>query len=82
MLKETSMADKKIICTQCNETFLLTANEMDRIMAKGFGLPKRCPECRKKKNKMNQPAEDYGRSRGRRRNHRRPRYDEFDDNAY
>lgn len=74
------MEDKKIVCAQCNEIFTLTNEEMERILSRGFGLPKRCPDCRKKKNKMSKSFDDFG--KGRRKNHRRNRFDESDDYAY
>ena len=45
------MRDRVITCIQCENTFLLTVTEQERLLAKGFGLPKRCSECRKKKGK-------------------------------
>lgn len=72
------MENKKIVCVQCNEIFAITYEEMEWILAKGFGLPKRCPDCRKKKNKMSPSSGDYGKSKGRKREHRRNREDDFD----
>ena len=75
------MEGKKIVCAQCNEAFYLTSEEMEKMLSKGFGLPKRCPDCRKKKNKMGKSPEDFGRTRGRKRNSRRDYFDE-DDYSY
>jgi len=72
------MKDKTIVCAQCNGTFILSAEEMERILSKGFGLPKRCPDCRKKKNKVGKSSDDYGRVKGRKRNSRRDLFDEND----
>ena len=45
------MKDKMIICIQCGSPFVLTVAEQDRLYEKGFGTPKRCPDCRQKKSK-------------------------------
>ena len=46
------MKDKSITCIQCESPFVLTAVEQERFLARGFGIPKRCPNCRKKKLKI------------------------------
>ena len=45
------MKDKVMTCIQCGTEFVFSGQEHARFMAKGFGVPKRCPECRKKKAK-------------------------------
>jgi len=45
------MSDKTISCIQCGTSFVFTAQEQARFMARGFNMPKRCPECRKNKSK-------------------------------
>ena len=43
------MKDKRITCIQCEKPFVFSATEQERFMTLGFAIPKRCPECRKKK---------------------------------
>ena len=43
------MKDKSIICIQCANPFVFSVAEQERFIASGFAIPKRCPECRKKK---------------------------------
>jgi NAD-dependent SIR2 family protein deacetylase len=43
------MKDKSIICIQCENPFVFSVSEQERFIASGFAIPKRCPECRKKK---------------------------------
>ena len=45
------MKDKTIVCIQCGDTFVFTVGEQERFLSHGFNMPKRCPECRKKKAK-------------------------------
>ena len=40
-------------CKQCGEEFTLTDSEMKFYNDKGLNLPKRCSECRKKNNNIN-----------------------------
>ncbi|NQT56285.1 MAG: zinc-ribbon domain containing protein [Desulfobacteraceae bacterium] len=49
--KRSVIRDRVITCIQCENTFLLTVAGQERLLAKGFDLPKRCSECRKKKGK-------------------------------
>jgi uncharacterized protein with PIN domain len=42
------MADKFIICKDCNTEFVFTDGEQNFYKEKGFeNEPQRCPECRK-----------------------------------
>lgn len=42
------MADKKIICRDCNSEFVFTDREQAFYKEKGFeNEPQRCPDCRK-----------------------------------
>ena len=51
-------------CKDCGRPFTLTEGEVKRYEGKGFPLPKRCKECRKKRREgrrgMNKPCEKYG----------------------
>ena len=38
-----------VICEDCREEFPIYASEFDFYKEKGYGLPKRCPNCRKKR---------------------------------
>ncbi|UCE33885.1 MAG: zinc-ribbon domain containing protein [Deltaproteobacteria bacterium] len=43
------MKDKVITCVQCENPFVFAVAEQARFHERGFDIPKRCPECRKKK---------------------------------
>ena len=47
------MIDFEGECIQCGSFFMIKAAEYGRIRNKGFDLPKRCPDCRKNKKKVN-----------------------------
>jgi hypothetical protein len=64
------MKDRLITCIQCENPFVFTAAEQARFSASGFDQPKRCPECRKKKDKgiqINPGGKGTGRSKHSRR---------------
>ena len=55
-MEEFIMADKTIVCRDCEKEFLFTEGEQAFYKEKGFeNDPVRCPECRKarKAQKMN-----------------------------
>lgn len=37
-----------VVCKDCGKLFTITAKETQWYNEKGFALPKRCPECRRK----------------------------------
>ncbi len=39
------------LCKDCGKPFILHEKEMDWYKNRGWELPKRCPECRKKRRK-------------------------------
>lgn len=41
------MEDKTLICKECGEEFILTADNQRWYAEKGFNEPKRCKSCRK-----------------------------------
>jgi hypothetical protein len=45
------LKDQIKTCIQCNGKFIVTAREQQRLISKGFDIPKRCHECRRKKTK-------------------------------
>ena len=48
------MADKKVICKDCEKEFLFTEGEQAFYKEKGFeNEPQRCPECRKARKAQN-----------------------------
>jgi len=51
------MKDKVITCVQCGNPFVFAVAEQARFHKLGFDIPKRCPECRKKKFKAIQTNE-------------------------
>ena len=60
------MQDQTIFCVQCDNPFTVTVSEQKRMESLGFDAPKRCPECRK--NKQKSAKSENGRSkRGRKR---------------
>ena len=61
------MQKKLLICVQCQNQFLLSAEEHERLVSKGFAMPKRCPDCRKKKSRIPDLDNEWGYKR---RNHR------------
>jgi len=47
-----------ILCAQCEKPFRVSEAEMALLESKGFSLPRRCPECRRRKWKAaNEAAE-------------------------
>lgn len=51
------MKDEKKICIQCEKEFIVTALEKERLISRGFDIPKRCEECRRKKSKASNDDE-------------------------
>jgi len=41
--------DKALTCISCSLDFIFTKGEQDFFFKKNLDIPKRCPECRKKK---------------------------------
>lgn len=39
--------DKNIVCVDCGNEFVFTGKDQTFYASKGFGDPKRCPECRR-----------------------------------
>ena len=58
------MRDQTLYCIQCDNPFTFTAAEQKRVNSRGFDAPKRCPECRKHKQKSGN-AENKRKKRGR-----------------
>jgi hypothetical protein len=48
---EVIMEDKDLVCIQCGNSFLFTVAQQERFKALGFDEPRRCKECRKRKEK-------------------------------
>ena len=46
-----------MICVQCEQEFSLSQRERERLALHGLDLPKRCPECRRRKSKSYPVAE-------------------------
>ena len=64
------MKDKIMTCIQCGNTFVFTAAEQARFIARGFDRPKRCPQCRKNRARgieMNKSEKGKNNKRHRRR---------------
>ena len=61
------MEDKLLTCVQCGNQFILSAKEREKLMARGFDLPKRCLDCRKRKYRYFQEEdEEWGKKRKKR----------------
>lgn len=43
------MADMVKTCKDCKKEFTITADNQRWYESKGFNLPERCPDCRKKR---------------------------------
>ena len=71
------MKDYTQYCIQCNKPFQISADERDRIIERGFTLPKRCPDCRKNKVKM-PGADERWKKKDQKRSDRRKRDYDFD----
>ena len=39
----------KVTCKDCGAQFVVSAGEQEWLAEKGFKLPKRCPECRRRR---------------------------------
>jgi len=64
--REILMADKVLICKDCNTEFVFTEGEQAFYKEKGFeNEPQRCPECRRarKQARNNRSEREYGNSR-------------------
>jgi len=58
------MADKTLVCKDCNTEFVFTEGEQAFYKEKGFeNEPQRCPECRKAR-KAQRSNRNTGRSAG------------------
>ena len=69
------MKDKICYCIQCDNAFTLTVEEQKRLLDRGFSLPKRCPECRRKKSKLNEADERRKSKEKKKEGRRRKDYD-------
>lgn len=67
------MKEKILDCIQCGGEFVFTVAEQKRVFAKGFDEPKRCPQCRKKKEKS-QGTNETWKEKGRKRQNGRKRH--------
>ena len=61
------MREKWILCVQCGIEFLLSIDEQERLLSRGFDIPKRCPECRRKKTKGVNEKNAHWRLKGKKR---------------
>ena len=52
------MEDITMVCIQCEEEFEFNVLEQGKYEARGYDMPKRCPSCRKHKNKNLDQAEN------------------------
>lgn len=47
--KEDNMKEHYITCADCGQEFTVSEEEAKWYKDKGFEMPKRCPDCRKKR---------------------------------
>ncbi|MFZ2042222.1 MAG: zinc-ribbon domain containing protein [Desulfobacterales bacterium] len=57
-------------CMQCGKSFVFSVAEQARCEAKGFDTPRRCPDCRRKKEKTENGGAAW-KDKGRKRHSRR-----------
>jgi hypothetical protein len=62
---------------QCGKSFVFTMAEQARCEAKGFDVPRRCPDCRRKKEKTESEGGGW-KDKGRKRHSRRRNNTSFD----
>ena len=62
-----------IACIQCGNEFELSNVDRSKLAARGFDLPKRCPDCRR--NKSRDIAEELPRRRRTRKKQYHQKYD-------
>jgi len=56
-----NMADKTLVCKDCNSEFIFTEGEQEFYREKGFeNEPQRCPECRRAR-KMQKRNDNFNR---------------------
>ncbi len=72
------MKDKSIICIQCANPFVFSVAEQERFITSGFAIPKRCPECRKKKLKEVELNEKWENKVRQKRVRRRNKYEFYE----
>jgi CxxC-x17-CxxC domain-containing protein len=51
--------DKILVCADCSQQFVFTANEQDFYAQRGFSEPKRCASCRSAR-KASRPEGGHG----------------------
>lgn len=71
------MKDKYILCIQCGLEFVFSAGEQERFAARGFGPPKRCPECRDNKRKTSENIGETDRRKNWERKKRPDKYESY-----
>jgi len=72
--------DQELFCVQCENIFIMTAGEKIRLLEKGFDIPKRCPDCRKRKHRyFEEEDEEWGKNKKKRNSRRERAYFREDD---
>jgi hypothetical protein len=67
------VASEAIECVQCGKEFELSEKDLDQLAARGFDIPKRCPDCRR--NKSRYATDDSHRRRRDKKKHYHNKYD-------
>ncbi len=53
-------SDLELVCSDCNQTFVFSAEEQERYASRNFSEPKRCPECRQNRRTQHRQAPRRG----------------------
>jgi len=64
------MKDKLLKCIQCGNEFMVSGKEIEKLFSRGFAVPKRCQDCRRKKSKNLNENNNEWRQKDRKRNKR------------
>jgi len=49
MTNTSKLQDKLLLCLECGADFTFTVGEQLYFLSKGLSIPKRCPQCRKRR---------------------------------
>lgn len=53
-------SDLDLVCADCNQTFVFSAEEQQRYATRNFSEPKRCPDCRQSRRTEHRPGSRGG----------------------
>jgi hypothetical protein len=73
LIKEIAL--ETIVCIQCGDEFEVSGINREKLSDRGFDLPKRCPDCRRKKSKF--AVDESNQRRRDKKKHYHQKYDQF-----